>query len=320
MEFLALATRLPKRDACIEFIRLAGGASSFAAPHLILPKPPDANGDADKARQSAAWPVFESPLTGEDDTPARAMGALAKLRHVSLEGVRLMAARGLLWFAACKNKPSWIVTDGERVNAQARRMDGKQWEGINAKAQTLRGSCASWPIGLKESTPYPYVLLCEGGPDLLAAHHFIHTHRRKEDTAAVAMLGAGNKIPADALPLFADRNIPEACYPVQWPEPGEPVQFPCKHVRIFAHADNPGRTAAKKWAEQLESAGATVDAADFTGLLMADGSPVKDLNDCTRLDFKQTQELDNLIPNENPRPESKKRGRPASRTAPNRDC
>ena len=140
------------------------------------------------------------------------------------------------------------------------------------------------------------MLLCEGGPDLLAAHHFIHAHGREADTAAVAMLGAGNKIPADALPQFADRNIPEACYPVQWPEPGEPVQFPCKHVRIFAHADNPGRTAAKKWAEQLESAGATVDAADFTGLLMADGSPVKDLNDCTQLDPNQTQEISELIP------------------------
>jgi len=306
VEFLALATRLPMPEACREFIRLAGGVSS--APKLILPPIESlgqlmerclrktADADEEKAKKREKWPVFESPLTGEDDTPARAMGALAKLRHVSLEGVRLMAARGLLWFAAWKGKPSWIVTDGERVNAQARRMDGKQWEGINAKAQTLRGSCASWPIGLKESTPYPYVLLCEGGPDLLAAHHFIHTHGRKEDTAAVAMLGAGNKIPADAPPLFADRNIPEACYPVQWPEPGEPVQFPCKHVRIFAHADNPGRTAAKKWAEQLESTGATVDAADFTGLLMADRSPVKDLNDCTRLDFKQTQELDNLIP------------------------
>ena len=93
------------------------------------------------------------------------------------------------------------------------------------------------------------------------------------------MLGASNSIPSDALPLFAG-----------------------KRIRIMAHADEAGRQAADKWAEQLASVGATVDVADFTGLLMADGSPVKDLNDCNRLDPKQTDQLDNLIPNENLQP------------------
>ena len=116
-------------------------------------------------------------------------------------------------------------------------------------------------------------MLCEGGPDLLAAHHFIHAHGREADTAAVAMLGASNLIAADALPLFSG-----------------------KRVRIMAHADQAGRTAATRWAQQLASVGATVEAADFTGLLMADGSPVKDLNDCTRLRPEDQSQLEDLIP------------------------
>ena len=272
VEFLALATRLPMPEACREFIRLAGRVSS--APKLILTKTADA--DAEKARQREKWPVFESPLSGEDDTPFRALNALAKLRHVSPDGVRLMAERGLLWFAAWKEKPAWIVTDSARVNAQARRMDGKKWEGIDAKAQTLPGSRAAWLIGAEEAKPYRYWLLCEGGPDLLAAFHFIHAHGREADTAAVAMLGAGNRIPDELLPLFAG-----------------------KRIRIMEHADRAGSGAACKWQGQIEAAGAVVDVADFAALLMDDGSPVKDLNDCVRIDANQTKEMAGLIPNEN---------------------
>ncbi len=275
VDFFAFVGRLPHAEACRAFIALAGGSSVAFAPRPPRPKPAEV--DTDKAEQRQTWPCFEDPLAGSVNAAMRA--ALEELRAVSFEGVRLMAERGLLHFAEWKHSPAWIVTDGERVNAQARRMDGKRWPGIDAKAQTLPGSRAAWPIGARESLPLPYVLLCEGGPDLLAAHHFIHAHRREADTAAVAMLGAGNTIPADALPLFTGRR-----------------------VRILTHADEAGRTAAQKWAEQLASVGADVDAADFSGLLMADGSPVKDLNDCTRLDPKQTSELDTLIPNEKLQP------------------
>jgi hypothetical protein len=275
VDFFALASRLPHGDACRAFITLAGGGCT-----VPRQAPTKADSEAAQAERRKDWPAFESPLTGEDDTAFRAMAALAKLRHVSLDGVKLMAARGLLWFAAWKDKPAWIVTDGERINAQARRMDGKPWLGIDAKAQTLPGSKAAWPVGVNEAKPFAVVLLVEGGADLLAAHHFIHAHGREADTAAVAMLGAGNLIPAAALPLFAG-----------------------KRVRVMAHADKTGIQGAAKWAEQLTSVRAHVDAADFTGLLMADGSPAKDVNDCTRLNPTQTNELKDLIPPyENPRP------------------
>lgn len=272
VDFFTLASGLPHAEACRAFIKLAGGGS-VSLPPMARRAPTKADNEAAQAERRKTWPPFESPLTGEDDTPARAMAALANLRHVSVDGVKLMAARGLLFFAGWKDKPAWIVTDGARVNAQARRMDGKKWEGIDAKAQTLPGSCAAWPIGARESLALPYVLLVEGGADLLASHHYIHAHGRTTDTAAVALLGASNSIPADALPLFDG-----------------------KRIRIMAHADDAGQEAARRWAKQLNAKGANVDAADFTGLLMADGSPVKDLNDCTRLRPEDQHQLDDLIP------------------------
>jgi len=244
---------------------VTGDEPLASAPKTKPPLPELETGTA--AEQRKTWPPFEPP----HDHP-QAMEALARLRHVSVDGVKLMAARGLLYFAGWKDKPAFIVTDAARVNAQARRMDGRQWEGIAAKAQTLPGSCAAWPVGARESLAMPFVLLCEG-VDILAAHHFIHAHGRTADTAAVAMLGASNTIPADALPLFAR-----------------------KRVRVMAHADEAGRVAAAKWTAQLETVGATVDAADFTGLLMADGTPAKDLNDCTRLRSEDQPQLEELIP------------------------
>lgn len=265
VDFFTLASGLPHAEACRAFIKLAGGSPVGSAPRA--PRPKLADVDMAKAEQRKSWPPFEPTHEHE-----HAMVMLAKLRHVSLEGVKLMAGRGLIFFAGWKDKPAFMVTDGERINAQARRMDGKRWEGIDAKAQTLPGSRAAWLIGARESLPFPFVLLCEG-VDILAAHDFIMAHGRSADTAAVTMLGASNSIPADALPLLAG-----------------------KRVRIMAHADDAGRQAAQKWAAQLEAAGANVDIADFTGLLMADGSPVKDLNDCTRLRPEDRPQIEDLIP------------------------
>ena len=257
-------TGLPHAEACRAFIKLAGGSPMPTTPRPPRTKAPDV--DAEQRRKT--WPPFESP----HDHP-QAMDALARLRHVSVGAAKLMAARGLLWFTAWKDSPAWVVTDGERVNAQGRRMDGKPWPSIKAKAQTLPGSRAAWPVGARESLALPFVLLVEGGPDLLAAHHFIHAHGRTTDTTTVAMLGASNSIPADALSLFAD-----------------------KRIRICAHADEAGRAAAGRWKAQLDTVGAHVDAADFAGLLMADGTPAKDLNDLTRIAPKQAHELEDLIP------------------------
>lgn len=236
---------------------------------------PIAARSAIKVGQQKHWPRFEPPFTGDDDLHSRAVDKLAHQRHLSRQGLYLAASRDLFWVAAWKGLPAWIVTDAARRNAQARRMDGKVWEGIEAKAQTLPGSTASWPIGVKEASRFPIILLVEGGPDLLAAHHFIHAQGREADVAAVAMLGANHSIPDEALDYFVG-----------------------KRVRIIPHADKAGRLAALRWEAQLTKVGATVDAVDLGGLLMADGSPAKDLNDLTRIDPKHLQELADLIPNE----------------------
>jgi len=120
---------------------------------------------------------------------------------------------------------------------------------------------------------YQTILFCEGGPDLLAAVHFIVMAGRAAEVAPVAMLGAGQRIHLDALPLFAG-----------------------KRIRIYAHADEPGRKAAKTWAAQLATVGARVDAVDSGGYRMKDGRTSGDLNDLTQIHPDDAGELTDLLP------------------------
>ena len=210
----------------------------------------------------------------DESVAERQFLALATLRGLSIEGIRLSHARRLLQFGQHQGRAAWFVLDESRRVAQARRLDGQPWT-PNAKAWTLRGSQATWPVGVAESVPFPTIAICEGGPDLLAAHHFIWAENREHDCAAVAILGAAN-INADALPFFAG-----------------------KRVRIFRHVDATGDAATNRWAKQIEDAGADVDAFDFDGLRQADGSPIEDLNDCARVsadDFETHRCLWNLLP------------------------
>jgi hypothetical protein len=195
-----------------------------------------------------------------EESPAEShFSALALLRGLSTEGVRLAHKRGLLRFGQHYGRAAWFILDGSRRVAQARRLDGHTWTG-NAKAWTLRGSQATWPVGIEEAAPYRAIAFCEGAPDLLAAHHFMWAENRESDCAAVAILG-GAKIHAAALALFAG-----------------------KRVRIFRHVDEAGEDAMNRWATQLAAVGADVDAFNFAGLHTMDGAPVKDLNDLARID------------------------------------
>jgi hypothetical protein len=262
IDFLQLASGFSKEAACKRFIELAGGAPSSPLPAITrAPAAP-------QARQKPALPDMRRGTTAE-------LEALAKLRAVSVEACILADSAGLLRFATWKGEPAWIVTDDERLNAQARRMDGELWEGFDAKAQTLPGSWASWPLGIKTGFDYPTFLLVEGGPDLLAALHFIHAHPEGGEVMffPIAMLGASQRIHEDALPILSG-----------------------KRVRIFPHADKPGREGAEVWTRQLEAVGAEVDAADFTGLRKVDGSPVKDLNDLTSIHPDDAKEVEGLLP------------------------
>ena len=96
--------------------------------------------------------------------------------------------------------------DRDRLGAGERPSppDGRAGNGntSGAKAWTLPGAWASWPIGITETQPFPAIAICEGGPDFLAAHYLAlweqSTHHTKRDVqcAPVAMLGASQRIHA----------------------------------------------------------------------------------------------------------------------------
>lgn len=163
--------------------------------------------------------------------------------------------------------PSWVVTDEERRVAEFRRLDGGRYpvqgsEGI--KAWSTSGK--SWPIGAAEMGRRRCVLLVEGGPDILAAYHFLWGWGLLDRVAVVGMLGASARIAEKALAYFKGAK-----------------------VRIMMDADEAkgegdkrraaGCEAAARWTEQLTGAGAVVETFSLYGLTRADGEPVKDLND-----------------------------------------
>jgi hypothetical protein len=265
IDFLRIATGLSREAACRKFIEMAGGAASSPLP--VKRTPPAAQ----QARQKPSLPMMRRGTAAD-------FKRLARLRNVGIEGLQLASERGLLWFAELRGFDSWIVSDGERWNAQARRLDGGTWEHLpgNPKAWTLPGSRAAWPIGAKEAQPFKAVALVEGGGDLLAAFHFIYCEGREGDVAPVAMLGASQRIHEDALPLLA-----------------------CKRVRLFPHTDSAGNGAAERWTRQLEAVGAEVDEFDFSGLHQMDGAGVGDLNDLAYIspdDFEAERETSGVLP------------------------
>lgn len=189
------------------------------------------------------------------------LDALAALRGIpSIHGLELASESGHLFFGDVIDRgerhPAWILTDDTRRNAQARKMDGGLWlfkEGSKpSKSKTIWGTDPKWPVGIDQAIT-PEILLVEGGPDLLAAWHFIHATGRQDRCRPVAMFGVSNPIHPDALPHFKDKTV--------W---------------IFVHNDDNGAglKGATKWSTQIKSAGAkNVQLYDFKE------RGVKDLNE-----------------------------------------
>ncbi|MDO9540999.1 MAG: CHC2 zinc finger domain-containing protein [Kiritimatiellia bacterium] len=279
IDFLARARGLSNTDAVKEFLRLAGVGGTRDAVHIgaIIPCGMKRIESAHKADD------HRKPVLPDDLRPGgyAELSLLAKLRNFSIEALTLATERGLLWFATIQDGDSritgWIITDQDRRNAQARRLDGLTWQSLpgHPKAKTLPGSQAAWPIGLNKARSYPCMALVEGGPDLLAAFHFVHCESRQDHVVPVAMLGASLSILDDALPYFTG-----------------------KRVRIFPHLDVAGQDAAARWEGQLVAAGAEVDCFALTSIRKADGSAVKDLNDLSSIhadDFEDDRALWNLF-------------------------
>ncbi|MDB4681249.1 CHC2 zinc finger domain-containing protein [bacterium] len=257
--FIQFAEGVSNAEACRKIAGYAGGDVTTPRPARIV---------SHRKRVKPKLPVFHESTEEKS--------RLAELRNVSPNAIDLCIERGLIRFGVWKGMQAWFVVDQSKRNAQARRLDGKPWDQINAKAWTLPKSEASWPIGLEESLPYPIVLLVEGGPDLLAAAHFIYCENRESEAAPAAILGAGHRLKQEALIALAGKTI-----------------------RIFSHADKSGYSSTKRWADQLRSVDAKVDAVSFKGLRKTDESPVGDLNDLCSVhadDFESEAEIRNLVP------------------------
>lgn len=226
-KLIAMAgVRSPRRNVCVQ--RHDNRATKPVVRSRVVPSVESAE-RREKAQKRARWPALER-CTAED------ISAIARLRGLSGEGVALAADRGLLWMATWQEERAWVLTDSRRINAQARRLDGQPWERISAKAWTLPGSESSWPVGLTETAGYPAIALVEGGPDLLAACALAVRTGVADRVAPIAMLGAGQSIPREALPFLAGKGI-----------------------RIFAQADDSGQQAARRWWGQVKDSALRVD-------------------------------------------------------------
>lgn len=240
------------RDTCeeaMEWLNIPEHERASTAPLRAAPIPTAA---PEIREPSKTWLRLQSSLRKGTISE---LDSLARLRKLpSFAGLELATRAGQLWFADVWDDgfewPAWIVTDGSRRNAQARRMDGQPWSGIGgAKAKTIAGSEAKWPLGIAEVRTLE-VALVEGAPDFLTAWHLIWFMERTREISPVAMLGASQSIHPEALPLFANRRV--------W---------------LFPHTDDnqAGAKAAATWTAQLESIGAMVLPFDLQG--------EKDLND-----------------------------------------
>ncbi|HAL70688.1 MAG TPA: hypothetical protein DCP71_02835 [Verrucomicrobiales bacterium] len=290
IDFLARACQVDKAEATRQFLQFFGlspqppaGATRHqkaARPSLLLPTqrpaPRPASALAEVTERRLVLPMLHQGSEEEIRT-------VAERRRLSFEAVSLAQSLGCLAFGNVCSHASWLLGDAAGLVAEARRLDGLPYPPLGPlgerKAHTLRGSSKAWPCGVAVLRAHPHfrtLMLVEGGPDYLAALHFALLQGR-HDVLPMALLGrgTGSRLSPEALHLIGQRR-----------------------VRIYPHedADGGGLAAAWVWRRQLRAAGCKTDAFHFTGLLQADGRPVKDLNDAALCDNHQQSELNKLIP------------------------
>jgi hypothetical protein len=202
-----------------------------------------------------SWPLF-APGTKADAE------ALSESRGFSVEGMRLARDRGLLVFARACGFNAWVITDKTRLLAQARRLDGKWFPAFNhvaaRKSHTFKGSIQSHVLGSADLAGYDFVLLVEGGPDIIAAHCFIaaaHSESERGRYGVVGVLGAANSLPAKVVKALRG-----------------------KRVRIFGHRDPAGFEAASRWRAALQAKEIKSDLFSFRAA-NGDSDEISDLND-----------------------------------------
>ncbi len=270
ISFEMLASRCALRDAIRKLQQLANLPGNEARSLTV-------NARSQPLRYQDSRPLRPMTLDFLERGTTNDLKRLADLRCLADDALGIAAAAGALWFATLKGSRAWIVTDGTRYVAEARRLDGKLWEHIGGKkAWTLPGGNKKWPLGIFEAQNSRAVALVEGSADFIGAYHLVWAEDRR-DVSPVAILGASMPIHPVALRLFRG-----------------------KRVRIFPHYDADrfnGFDAARKWEAQLQTVGAVVDCFDLSGLTRSDNRPVCDLNDLCSVSYEQWEsEVRHILP------------------------
>ena len=199
------------------------------------------------------------PYDRSDFGEAKDIAALSKLRGIPVDALNLAIERGILRFGKRGDGRTWLSRDFEGWAVSVRPLKEARWKN-EQKVELERHSRGDHMIGRSHIPEAELVFVCEGGPDLLAAHAVIlrleaEGMASRELVAAVAMLSAG------ATP---SRSSCEA--------------MKCKDVVIWAHSDLQGLNAAKSWSglfQPFARAVHTIQGADLV-------PGMKDLNDVIR--------------------------------------
>lgn len=270
--FLAKWKGCSQSEACREFIRLAEGhkVALLRAPVIQLPR-----------TRRLPCPIADLPMSPLTDEQVM---QIARVRVISPEAISWACQLGVLKFGYVCGHKCWVLLDDSKLIAEARRLDDLEFPAVGGlgarKAHTLKGTTKSWPVGaalLDKYSGVQVVMLVEGGPDYLAALHFILLSQKRH-VLPIAMLGAeAGRAGIDPRALASLRN---------------------RDVRLYPHIDLKlqGLKAAHAWAEQLRRAGCRTDLYPLAGLRRSNGIPVKDLNDLTTLLPEDLSKIQNLIP------------------------
>jgi CHC2 zinc finger len=247
-----------RRGDIVDLEQALGGGTVQEAVHRLLGTAPD----LPKIRQSAPvsrsdskvhwnWPKLLRLGTSEE------LFQLASERLISLQACQLAQERDLLRFITHHEGTAWVVSDRLRQNGIARLLYARLW-GNGAKAKMLPGSCGKRPIGTIDAMDFPNVVIVEGGPDLLAAFHFMLKFGVEQQVAPICMASASAEFLRSELERLRGKTI-----------------------RLFPHADEKGSQAGERWLKQTQKVSAAVAVFDFRQLNRLNGTPVKDLNDLT---------------------------------------
>lgn len=256
IDFLAQYTRAGKGEA----IKIAANITGMSLKPIVVRSAENATLDSEKLFVGANKKVLCIP---ELYWSSRLAHKLQASRGYTVLSLKIAFERGVFGFCEYKGKSAWLVTDGKKRVAQTRRVDGAYWRSFanRHKAETLRGSDCSVPIGLEAIGTRNIIALCEGSTDFLAAFHFAYMNNCDSEIAPLAMLGASQRISSGILQVFQG-----------------------KRVIIFPDMDEAGKRGLENWGRQIAPYAAKLLYFDFSQFSRSNGIPVKDLSDFILLD------------------------------------